>query len=66
MVKGLQHMTSKEKPREPSEEKAKGDLLTVFIFLMEGCREDKACFSWRHAAKGQRPTITICNEGISD
>lgn len=39
MVRGLDHMTPKEKLRERGEGKAKGVLLTVFIFLMGGCRE---------------------------
>lgn len=42
MVGGLQHITFKEKLREPGEEKAEGDLLAAFMFLMGECRDDRA------------------------
>lgn len=43
MVRGLQHLTFKEKLKKPGEDVAKGDVLALFTFLMGGCREDRAC-----------------------
>ncbi|KAK4824359.1 hypothetical protein QYF61_013694 [Mycteria americana] len=64
MIKGLEHLTYKERLRagtvQPREEKARRDLINVYKYLEGGCKEDRARLfsvvpSNRARGSGHRP-----------